>query len=212
MTESACPRNAAAVAREYTGATIAWGGGRSYDFDDPNPEIITVEDAAYAFAYTVRWRGQARWLGRRVFYGVGQHCVFGTEEIMAAGHSDADALAFLWHEPDEIVLPDFPGPAKLCVPGFKPFAKLQGDAAMSRFGVRVPDPNLCKRWDLCMMVTEKRDLMAGHEGDYFHTSERKVIPDTEFASFERRIIPYDHPDEAAVRFLDLNRRLGGPTK
>lgn len=210
--ESTCPRNAAAVAREYTGATIAWGGGRSYDFDNPNPEIITIEDAAYALAYTVRWRGQTRSGGRRMFYGVGQHCVFGAQEMLLAGHGAANALAFLWHEPDEVVLPDFPGPGKLCVPDFKPFAKRQGEAFMARIGVPVPSPDLCKRWDLRMMVTEKRDLMRGHEGDYFQTSSRKVISDVEFAPFERRIIPYAHPDEAAEKFLELNHHLGGPTE
>src|SRR3546814_9694489 len=40
------------------------------NFDEPNPEIITLEDAAFAWAYTARWRGQTRWHGRRMFFGV----------------------------------------------------------------------------------------------------------------------------------------------
>jgi len=197
------PEMADAAARHIKGATIAWGAGQCYDFDQPNPEIITIEDVAYALAYTVRWRGQARANGRRVFYGVGQHVVFGTEEMLAAGHSRADALAFLFHEPDEIVLPDFPGPAKNCVPGFRAFAKRQGVALLDRFGVRIPNPDLVKAWDMRMMVTEKRDLMPGHEGDRFHSSDRKTIMEAEFPPFERRIYPYPHPDQAAMRFLGL---------
>jgi hypothetical protein len=200
--------NADFNARHILGATIAWGGGKVYDFTQPNPEIITLEDMAYALAYTVRWRGQARRMGRRVFYGVGQHVVFGTEEMLAAGHSEEDALGFLFHEPDEVVLPDMPGPVKPLLPGFRELAKAQGHALLDRFGIRITNPTLCKRWDLRMMVTEKRDLMAGHEGDYFQTSYHQLIPDGEFQPFDRRIVPYAHPDQAAVRFLALCRKLG----
>jgi hypothetical protein len=200
--------NEAFNARHILGATIAWGGGKVYNFVEPNPEIITLEDMAYALAYTVRWRGQARHECRRVFYGVGQHVVFGAEEMLAAGHSPEDALGFLFHEPDEVVLPDMPGPVKPLLPGFRELAKAQGAALLERFGVRIANPTLCKRWDLRMMVTEKRDLMAGHEGHYFQTSYHELIPDGEFQPFERRIVPYAHPDEAAHRFLELCDQLG----
>lgn len=197
-----------AAARHIKGHTIAWGGGECYNFDDPNPEIISLEDAAYAWAYTARWRGQTRWHGRRMFFGVGQHIVFGAEEMLAAGHSRTDALSFVFHEPDEVVLPDFPGPAKAAVPGFRPFAKKQGQALLDRFGVRITDPDLIKEWDIRMMVTEKRDLMPGHTGDRFHTSDHRTIMESEFPPFEREIIPYAHPDMAAHRILELCAQLG----
>lgn len=200
---------AATAGRTYRGATIAWGRGECYDFDNPNPGIIDLEDVAYALAFTVRWRGQTRFRGQRCFYGVGQHCCFGAEEMLAAGHSSRDAFAFLWHEPDEVVLPDFPGPAKDCVPGFKPFAKRQGDALLQRFGYSIPNPDLCKEWDLRMMVTEKRDLMAGHEADTFHSSARTSISESRFPAFEREIVPYAHPEIAARRWLELYWQLGG---
>ena len=200
---------AEAAGRTYRGATIAWGRGQCYDFDAPNPEIITVEDVAYALAYTVRWRGQTRWRGTRMFYGVGQHCVFGAEEMMAAGCVRNDCLAFLLHEPDEVVLPDFPGPAKACLPGFKEFARRQGDALLARLDFRVHNPDLIKAVDLRMMSTEKRDLMAGHERDTFHTSARASISEEEFPPFERELVPYAHPDVAAVRWLELYAQLGG---
>lgn len=195
--------------RTYRGATIAWGRGQCYDFDDPNPEIISLEDVAYALAYTVRWRGQARFGGRRCFYGVGQHCVFGAEEMLAAGYGSAHALAFLTHEPDEVVLPDFPGPAKASVAGLKEFSKRQGDALADRFGWDTPEPDLCKHWDLRMMNTEKRDLMPGHRDDTFHSSARTPISDQAFPPFERQIVPYAHPDLAALRWIELYWQLGG---
>lgn len=194
--------------RTYKGATIAWGRGEAYDFDNPNPEIITIEDVAYALAYTVRWRGQARWHGRRVFYGVAQHCIFGAEEMLAAGHGKAVAFSFLMHEPDEVVLPDMPGPVKNLIPGFREVAKKQGEALSNRFWHKCLSPDLCKEWDLRMMVTEKRDLMAGHEVDTFHTSDHDSIDEDRFRPFEREIVPYAHPDMAAERWLELYRRLG----
>ncbi len=196
--------------RTYRGATIAWGRGECYDFDNPNPEIITLEDIAHALAFTVRWRGQTRFMGERCFFGVGQHCVFGAEEMLAAGLGKAHALGFLLHEPDEVVLPDFPGPAKNSLPGFRPFAKRQADALLDRLGwPGPPDPDLCKAWDMRMMTTEKRDLMPGHEADTFHSSARTSISETEFPAFDRVIVPYDHPVMAATRWLELYHQLGG---
>lgn len=203
------PEMADQAARHYKGATIAWGRGQCYDFDTPNPEIMTIEDVAHALAYTVRWRGQTRSRDVRCFYGVGQHCVYGAEQMEVAGYSRDNILAFLMHEADEVALPDFPGPAKNSVPGFKDFAKRQGLALLRRFNVTIPDPDLVKEWDLRMLVTEKRDLMPGHAGDRFHSSDRKVVMEARFPAFEREIVPYRHPDEAAWRFLMMWHRLGG---
>lgn len=203
------PDMAARAGRTYRGATIAWGRGECYDFDNPNPEVITMEDVAYALAFTVRWRGQTRHRGRRCFYGVAQHCVFGAEEMIAAGHTRRDAFAFLLHEPDEVVLPDFPGPAKDCVPGLKDFTKLHGKALLDRFNFRIRNPDLVKLWDMRMMNTEKRDLMPGHERDVLHSSARASASDTDFPPFEREIVPYAHPEIAALRWLDLYWQLGG---
>lgn len=200
---------AARAGRTYRGATIAWGRGQCYDFDNPNPGIISVEDIAYALAFTVRWRGQTMFQGQRCFFGVGQHCCFGAEEMIAAGHGRRNAFAFLMHEEDEVVLPDMPGPVKSSIPGFRDLAKRQGDALRRELGYQVMDPDLIKRWDMRMMVTEKRDLMLGHEQDVFHSSARTPISEIEFPAFERQIVPYAHPEIAALRWLELYNQLGG---
>jgi hypothetical protein len=193
----------------YRGATIAWGEGKSYDFDTPNCEIITLEDIAYALAFTVRWRGQTRFRGSRCFFGVAQHCTFGAEAMIEEGYDRADAFSFLWHEADEVVLPDWPGPAKLCVPGLREFCKGQGQALLDHLGYTIPHPGLIKAVDARMMNTEKRDLMRGHEADTFHSSARQSIEDSAFPPFEREIVPYAHPELAAKRWLELYWQLGG---
>ena len=152
------------TARYIKGSTIAWGGGHYYDFDAPNPEVITLEDAAYALAYTVRWRGQTRDRGgQRCFYGVAQHCVVMATGVFDEGNGAANALAALWHEDDEIVLPDWPGPVK--TDAIRAQAKKQGDAIRARFGIPQGDRDLIKRFDVRMLVTERRDLMAWAKGD-----------------------------------------------
>lgn len=195
--------------RTYRGATIAWGRGECYDFDTPNPEIIELEDVAYALAFTCRWRGQTRFRGQRCFYGVGQHCVFGAEQAMKTGWGNRAAFAFLMHELDEVALPDFPGPAKGCVPGFKEFAHRQGTALCDRFGYKDPDPDTTKRLDVRMLNTEKRDLMPGHEFDTFHNSAREPADVAHFPPFADEIVPYAHPEIAARRWLELYWQLGG---
>ncbi len=196
------------AARHIKGATIAWGGGNYYDFTAPNPEVITLEDAAYALAYTVRWRGQTRRPdGTRCFYGVGQHCAIMAQEMEVEGHGPADCLAGLWHEDDEVVLPDFPGPAKDECPGFRPLAQLHGDAIRRRFNIPDADKDLMKRFDIRMLVTERRDLMAWSNGDRWECAEETdAATRPGFEPFARRIIGTPSADGWALRFIELHRR------
>jgi hypothetical protein len=195
------------AARHITGATIAWGGGHYYDFAQPNPEVITLEDAAYALAYTVRWRGQTRTTdGRRCFYGVGQHCCIMAAEMEADGYGPLDCLTALWHEDDEVVLPDFPGPAKDECPGFRPLAKRQGDAIRARFRIPDGDKDLLKRYDIRMLVTERRDLMPRHDKDSWECAEETVAATRPgFEAFARRIVGTPSPDGWALRFMRMHR-------
>jgi hypothetical protein len=203
-----CPKNAAEAAKHVSGATIAWGGGNYFDFENPEATTMTIEDYAYALAYTVRWRGQARSGGRRVFYGVGEHCVRGAEAMLVDGHSPVDALAFLMHESGEVPFGDTPGPVKpLMGDGFRAVIKRCGAAIDARFGVICPDPALIKRWDIRMLVTEKRDLLAGHEGEVWDNGGSNQTSTDGYAPLPGRIVPFDHPDEAAERFLLIERML-----
>lgn len=202
--------NAREIERHIRGATIAWGPGDYLDLANPDHVEVTVEDYAYCLAYTPRWRGQTRTRdGGRPFFGVAQHCVFGAEEMIAAGHSNRDAFAFLFHESDEIPFGDFPGPAKRIpeVAATCALAKRIGASIDRKFGVVTPDPALVKRWDIRMLVTEKRDLLvADYEGDGWEHHGEDVRG---YEPFERRIEAYPHPQIAALRFLELYRQLGG---
>lgn len=198
------------AARHVKGATIAWGGGDYINLEQPDDVQVEIEDYAYCLAYTQRWRGQCRTAGRdRPFYGVGQHVVFGAEQMLDAGLSPADALAFLMHESDEVPFGDFPGPAKK-LPEVAPIitlAKRIGTSIDRHFDFPVPDPALIKRWDIRMLVTEKRDLLVSSFGNdsWHHDGDGDAAEGYE--PFEERIVAYEHPREAAERFLFLYRML-----
>jgi len=196
--------NASAAAKMIKGATIAMGDGSYFDFLNPAATTMTIEDYAYALAYTVRSRGQMKHNGRRCFYGVGQHCVHGAEQMLLDGHDRADAFDFLMHESDEMPIGDMVGPAKGLpqLVGYKELAKLVGDGIDARFRVAIRNKPLIKRYDIRMLATEKRDMMAFTKGEAWTWTEG-------YEPFERPIVPYKHPDEAAVRFIDLYRALGG---
>jgi uncharacterized protein len=204
-----CPENAAQAARHVKGATIAWGGDRYLDLLNPNPEVVTIEDYAYALAFSVRWRGQTQIFGRRVLYGVAEHCVRGAEQMLREGYGREAALAFLGHESDEVPFGDTPGPAKqLWSPEQRVAVRRWGDALDLRFGFGDTHSALVKRFDIRMLVTEKRDLLAGHQDDVFST-DGEHMADGRYSAFEQPIKPYRHPERAAERFLNLYRQLGG---
>jgi hypothetical protein len=191
--------NAQEAARHVNGATILLGDGTLFDCANPETASIQIEDYAYGLAYTVRFRGQTKRHGRRVFYGVGQHNVLGAEHLLDEGHSAADALAFLFHESGELPFGDLPGPAKALFPGWREREHRAGRAINAHFGITTPCPDLIKRFDLRMYLTERRDLMPGG-------LDGKVITPG-YEPFAQPIEPYAHPDQAAERFLQLYGQL-----
>jgi hypothetical protein len=204
--------NAAAAERHVsriTGPTILMGDGSYFDYLDPASSRLTIEDYAYALAYTCRFRGQTRSRlqgGRRVFYSVAEHCERLARHLIEDGHGRLHAYAGLMHESGEVVWGDMPGPAKPLVPGFKDLERGAERAIGARFGVQMTDPVLIKRYDLCMLATEKRDLMPQSGAARWGNAE-DCGDLTPFEPFPAEIIPYGHPDEAAERFLALYHEL-----
>lgn len=194
------------AARHVTGpgsnAAMAWGEGTYYDFEVPNPEIMTLEDYAFALAYSPRFRGQTRnpQTGRRAFYGVGQHLVVGARELIAAEAPAEVVIEWLFHESGEAPFGDLPGPAKSLFPEWRPLEKLHATAINGRFGIPGGHEDEVKRWDIRMFLTERRDLMPGGLGD-------KSITDG-YEPFENVIVPFFHPDAAAIHFLRLCEQFG----
>lgn len=189
--------------------TMAWGGGSFLDLDNPDEIEVPLVDYAYCLAYTPRWRGQCQTAGgARPFYGVGEHCVRGAQQMLRYGLGPVNALAFLFHESDEVPFGDFPGPAK-SIPEVRAvcdLAKRVGASIDRKFGIEAPDPRLIKRWDLRMLATERRDLLYVDGAPGWIPDEERGLLDG-YEPFEEQIEPYAHPEIAAVTFIGLYSQL-----
>src|SRR4051812_3631264 len=192
--KSDCPENARVHSMHVYGTCIAWGCGRYFDLANPETTPITIEDYAYALAYTSRWRGQTRSAGRRVFFGVGQHCVHIAEQLLRDGHGRANAFAGLMHESDEVPFGDMPAPGKGLIPGYREAVRPCGEALDRMFNVTFPDPDLIKRYDIRMLLTEKRDLLGNAPEPAWDNCADGKTSVAGYEPFDDRIVAYPHPD------------------
>ncbi len=195
------PETEAAARRQVKGRSIAWAGGKVFDFDDLANIPITLREYCFALAFTPRFRGQTFYRGDHCFFGVLQHCFIGALDLHRQGHSPEIVISFLTHESDEVIPGDMPGPLKQIFPGFRETSKTIGGAIDGHFGWTHPDPDLIKRQDIRMLVTEKRDLMPGHGNSDFSTDGSHMS--TDYDPLPAPIVPLDHPREAVPLWLDL---------
>lgn len=180
----------ASTVERIIGPTIMLGSGTYFDFENPEAARLTIEDVAYGLAFACRFAGQAvsRATGRRVFYGVAEHCVR-MSYIVPEGY-EFDALM---HEMGEPTCGDMTGPLKSICPDYKRIEKRCEAAGMIAFGVKMADPVLIKHYDLIMLATEKRDLMPGADRHEWAWVKGAVpLPD--------EIVPWS-PYDAAERFI-----------
>lgn len=80
--------------------------GRYFDFDDPRPEQISLEDVAVHLAQTCRF-GSAT----TQFYSVAQHALLVRDTVGEWGHPEL-CLPALHHDSHEFMLGDWPTPLK----------------------------------------------------------------------------------------------------
>jgi hypothetical protein len=177
------------------GPTILLGSGNFFDYDDPENSSVTLEDFAYALAFTARFSGQcvSRRTGKRVFYSVAQHC-----EIMSRLVPEPQAYAALMHESGETVCGDLNTPLKSKLSDYRVIEKRCANAIMTSFGVENFDHALIKAYDVRLWATERRDLM--------NWDGQRWAEDDDAQPFEFEIVPLG-PYEAAESFLARFREI-----
>jgi len=120
-----------------------------YPFN-PNPSDFTIDVVAHALSLKCRFNGQCR-----EFYSVAQHSV-----IVSNACSPENQLWGLFHELDEVFLPDIPTPIKHHIKEWKELSKKHLNAGADAFGLHRLMPDEVKEMDLRALSTEREDIMV----------------------------------------------------
>lgn len=144
--------------------------GKAFRFDNPHVSSIVIEDIAHSLAMQCRFNGHTK-----SFYSVAEHSVrvSWAVEAASAGYDNAVDLG-LWgllHDASEAYTGDVVLPMKKQMRGSRllaPALPSDFDLVESRvqraichaFDLPDYEPKIVKRFDLVLLVTEKRDLLA----------------------------------------------------
>lgn len=123
--------------------------GKHFDYADPQPDQIDIDDIADGLSRECRFAGQCH-----SFYSVAEH-----SELASYIVPPELALEALLHDASEAYCKDIPMPLKVMLPDYKSIERRVDQAIRDKFGL----PAICsaevKYADLVMLATERRDLM-----------------------------------------------------
>lgn len=126
--------------------------GKRFDLLHPDPNAVDIRDIAHALAHTCRFAGHTQ-----RFYSVAQHSVLVSETVPFE-----HALAGLMHDAAEAYIHDITSPLKQHLSNYHAIEDGIWFAIRKRFGLSALHPSEVKQADLCLLATEKRDLLAKH--------------------------------------------------
>jgi 5'-deoxynucleotidase YfbR-like HD superfamily hydrolase len=143
------------------GATITLHSGGYFDFIDPQPDMIRIDDIAWGLSNCCRFSGQCL-----EFYSVAQHSVYVSRLLFESPKDNLDAFAGLMHDAAEAYTGDMVSPLKQLCPDFKLIEKRIEAAVMARFGLPAAMSPAVKLADIRMVRTEQRDITTGKGDDW----------------------------------------------
>lgn len=131
-------------------AWIQTWSGLQYDFENPQPNQITIGDIAHALSHICRFTGHVN-----RFYSVAEHCVRASYLV-----PQEDAIYALLHDASEAYLTDVNKPLKqLLGESYRRLEERAERVILRRFGLTPWIPVSVKRADIVLMLTERRDLL-----------------------------------------------------
>ena len=171
--------------------TIMTSTGLYFNFENPDPYSIQIEDIAHALSNLCRYTGHTR-----EFYSVAQHSVLVSRHV-----PPRMALVGLLHDATEAYVGDMSRPLKLLNPAYKVIEDRVWGAICQRFGLPLEMPPEIKHADNVMLMTERRDLMPPHNSgaDEWHWAKGiPVLPNT-----IQGLPPYAAKERFLKRFEEL---------
>ena len=155
--------------------TIVTFTGKQFDFLNPRPEDICIEDIAHALANICRYNGHTR-----KFYSVAEHCV------RASYVPVGDPLDNLLHDAAEAYIGDVPTPQKQNMGWwdgirFWSYQHIEVSIVVTIYnglGLDCATPRNTRQADKTMLVTEIRDIMPPSEAFEVWTGEIEPLPET----------------------------------
>lgn len=139
-----------------TPTVVECHSGALFDFLDPKPEQIRIDDIARSLAYTYRWRGQTTH-----HISVAQHSVLVSRHVRNNGFDYQIQMQALLHDAAEAYTGDVPKPVKQHLPDFQAMELLIERAIFDRFNVSHPMSPIVRIADSHVGRWEYRDLMPG---------------------------------------------------
>jgi uncharacterized protein len=132
-------------------SSIITRSGRRFDFINPEPESIDIEDIAHALSQIGRFTGHTRF-----FYSVAQHSL-----LVSCLVPPEHALDGLLHDAHEAYVGDVASPLKRLLPEYMALETRIATAVRARYGLPMQQANAVTLADVTALYTEMRDLMGG---------------------------------------------------
>jgi hypothetical protein len=173
---------------------IETASGKFFDFIDPDPDTVCIDDIAHALSNICRFTGHTR-----NFYSVAQHSVYAS--CIAP---PALALAALMHDAPEAYIGDVSSPLKGLLSEYRNIERRVAHVVLGKFGL---DPEMTaevRRVDIVMLNTERLQSLNQHDAEPW-----RWLSGTETWGLGK--IRTWNPLEAKELFLNHFFYLGGKT-
>lgn len=169
------------------GNKIITRSGLMFDFSDPKPEQICIEDISWALSNLCRFTGHCE------FYSVAQHSCLCYELSKMLFPWDPELwFATFTHDTQEAYLTDISTPLKALLPEYKKLESVIESIIAKKFNISTFHKETVKYIDRAILKAEKKHLFPGSEC----WAELEEYPD-----YEVEFQPMG-PGEANEKFMD----------
>jgi len=167
--------------------------GIQFRFNNPTPEMFSIEDIAHALSMLCRYNGHVK-----RFYTVAEHSVLMAYWMRDRGYSKAEVFTALMHDCAEAYIGDMARPVKATMPRFKELERTIELVAAEKFPLMIyPFPKVIKNLDSRILKDER--------GQAMHPSDN--VWGTDSLEPMNVTLRFWTPKQAKTRFLGMYTSL-----